>query len=94
MSSAFGTEKHVEVRRLTPEQRAVLRRLEGGEITADEAEKELVASLRMHELSTGEDGDESRQAQRDDAPAMSTEDEVARRMIERIAREVDEESRR
>ena len=89
----FRTSKSFDLGRLPPEQREVLQRLERGEITAQQAEQELVGFLRVFEYST-EKQEGPRSTEPDDAPPPSTEDEIARRMIERIAREVDEETRR
>jgi hypothetical protein len=90
----FRTSKSFEIGRLPPEQREVLQRLAKGEITVDQAEQELVGALRVFEYSTEERKEVPRSTERDDAPAPTTEDEIARQMIERIAREVDEETRR
>ena len=90
---SFEIGKRFGLGRLPPEQEVVLQRLEKGEITAEEAEQELGGSVRVFEFSTGGDGEEPPKPAVGDAPAASAEDEMARQMIEEIAREVDEETR-
>ena len=80
--------------RLPPEQRDVLRRLEKGEITAEQAERELVGALLVVEQSSAEGKDAGQPASATESGKHKTEDEIAREMIERIAREIDEEARR
>ena len=88
----FG--KHVGHGRLSPEQQSVVERLERDEITPKEALKLLGGSVRLFDLTIGEDEEEDDE----DAPAPEepaaelTEDEVARRLVERISQEVDAES--
>lgn len=76
---------------LTPEQRDVLDRLERGEITAEEAGRRLGGVGHEWRFSTDE-------AEPEEPPAPSraeTEEEAtARELVERIAREVDEEIER
>jgi hypothetical protein len=93
MKFNFRTSKSVELGRLAPEQREVLERLAKGHITVDQAEQDLVGALRLFESST-EQRKEAPSTEPDGRPPPSTEDEIARQMIERIAREVDEETRR
>jgi hypothetical protein len=94
MKFNFRTSKSFELGRLPPEQRHVLRRLERGEITAEQAEQELVGTLRVFEYSIEQREEVPPSTKPEEAPPPSTEDEIARQMIERIAREVDEETRR
>jgi hypothetical protein len=87
----FG--KHIGRGRLSPEQQAVVERLERDEITAEEAERLLGGSARVFDVSIGTaDGEEAETPPNPAAAPESSED--ARAMIERIAREVDEEMRR
>ena len=77
---------------LTRDQRAVLDRLERGEITADEAERLLSggATVRERLLTAGEAATKPEAAE----PGVieETEEEAkARELVERIAREVDDE---
>jgi hypothetical protein len=94
MKFNFRTSKSFEIGRLPPEQRAVLQRLADGEITVDQAEQELVEVLRVFENSTEKRKEAPQSVASEDGRAPPTEDEIARLMIERIAREVDEETRR
>jgi hypothetical protein len=94
MKFGFRTSKSFELGRLPPEQREVLQRLEKGEITAEQAEQELVGTLRVFEYSTEKGKEAPQSAEPVHAAPPVTEDEIARQMIERIAREVDEETRR
>ncbi len=82
-----------ELGRLPPEQRDVLRRLEKREITADQAERELLRSIHAFEHSA-EEVEEAAQPAGATHREHRTEDEIAREMIEQIAREIDEEKRR
>jgi hypothetical protein len=89
----FG--KHIGRGRLSPEQQAVVERLERDEITPEEAQKLLGGSVRVFDVSIGTDDGEETELPPDPAHASeSDEDARAREMIERIAREVDEEMRR
>ncbi len=90
----FG--KHVGHGRLSPEQQEVVERLERDEITAEEARKLLGGSIRVFDVTIGTAGDDGSAAPEEAAaaePAELTEDEIARRLVERIAQEVDAESR-
>ncbi len=93
MKFSFRAGNESEPGRLAPEQRDVLRRLEKGEITAEQAERELLGALHVLEDSTAE-GKEPEKASGTISPEHKTEDEIAREMIERIAREIEEETRR
>ena len=85
----FG--KHVGHGRLSPEQQSVVERLERDEITAEEARKLLGGSVRVFDLTIGTADDAA-----PEPPAAGTselsEDEIARRLVERISQEVDAES--
>jgi hypothetical protein len=87
---------------LTPGQQAVLDRLENGEITVEEAARALGGNAHISEFSVGGEPQEKRDPQPSTAaasspataPAELTEDEKAREMIDRIARELDAETNR
>ena len=88
----FG--KHVGHGRLSPEQQDIVERLERDEITPEEARKLLGGSVRVFDVTIGaaaEDGTPPPDLPAADAPEP-TEDEIARRLVERIAQEVDAES--
>jgi hypothetical protein len=78
---------------LTPEQAAVLKRLEAGELTDEEAAAQLGGSVRTWKWSFGTDEHEpEREAAEPEPaaePAHDAEDDAARALVERIAREVD-----
>jgi hypothetical protein len=89
----FG--KNVGHGRLSPEQQSVVERLERDEITVEEAQKLLGGSVRVFDLTLGTAAD----ANDPPPPEMPvseseelSEDEIARRLVERIAQEVDAES--
>ncbi len=86
-SFRFGDE------RLTPEQRAVVERLERGEISEAEAEGLLGAGadVRVFEWRVGGASNDGRSGEASE-PSESPEDAKAREMIERIAQEVDAET--
>jgi hypothetical protein len=91
---SFRLGKHIGRGRLSPEQAAVVERLERDEITANEAEKLLGDSLRVVGISIADSAtDEAVTVPRPTAPARQemSEEEVARRLVERIAAEVDAE---
>jgi hypothetical protein len=77
----FGDDK------LSPEQKAVVERLERGEISEEEAEKLLGGDVRILELRIGGGTDAPAEAKE------SSEDAKAREMIEKIAQQVDAEGR-
>jgi hypothetical protein len=89
----FG--KHVGHGRLSPEQQSVVERLERDEITVEEAQKLLGGSVRVFDLTLGTAADENG-APATEVPASESaelsEDEIARRLVERIAQEVDAET--
>ena len=91
LTLTFG--KHVGQGRLSAEQQSVLERLERDEITVEQATKLLGGSVRLLDFSVGLDAD----APPPEAPAAEstelTEDEIARRLVEQISQEVDEETR-
>jgi hypothetical protein len=78
--------------RLTPEQEAVLKRLEAGELTDEEAAEQLGGSVRTWKWSFGtDDGAEEPRPKPDPNDGQPAEDDAAKALVERIAREVDEE---
>jgi hypothetical protein len=85
---SFG--RHVGRGRLSPEQQAVLERLERGEIAVEEAERLLGGSVHVLDVTI-------EAAAGEEAPAPKgadlSEEEIARRLVERIAQEVDAETR-
>ena len=87
----FG--KHVGHGRLSPEQQAVVERLERDEITVEEARKLLGGSVRVFDLAIGTTADENGPPPEAPEPESEelSEDEIARRLVERIAQEVDAE---
>ena len=91
-SLKFG--KHFASGRLTPEQQAVIERLEREEITADEAERLLGASVYVFDLSIGpaSGADDELPEVAAAASPETAEEEIARRLVERIAEEVDAET--
>ena len=93
LTLTFG--KHVGHGRLSPEQQAVVERLEREEITPGEAQKLLGGSMRLFDVTIGAAGDEDDAPPALDEPAAEpaelTEDEIARRLVEQIAQEVDAE---
>jgi hypothetical protein len=90
----FRLGKSDKLGRLTPEQGAVLKRLEAGEITADEAAKELDGTAHSWTWSFGTGSNESSKPAAEAAltPSQPAEDDPANALVERIAREVDTES--
>ena len=94
LSLRFG--KHVGHGRLSPEQQSVVDRLERDEITAEEAQKLLGGHVRVFDVTIGE-AEDAGEAPPEPAPAEPsaepTEDEIARALVERIAQDVDAESR-
>jgi hypothetical protein len=94
LTLTFG--KHVGQGRLSPEQQSVLERLERDEITAAQAQKLLGGSVRLFDFTIGAAADEDGASPPPEALAAETaelsEDEIARRLVERIAQEVDAES--
>jgi hypothetical protein len=86
----FG--RHVGHGRLSPEQQSVVERLERDEITAEEAQKLLGGSVRVFDLALGTTDDNGPPPEEPDSEgAELSEDEIARRLVERIAQEVDAE---
>ena len=80
---------------LPPEQEEVVGRFERGEITAEEAERLLGGGARAFGFSIPTGEDESREAVPNPPskpPVESSEDAAARELVERIAREVDEQT--
>ena len=95
MKLGFNFRKRFGHGNLTPEQEEVVRRFENGEITAEEAERLLGGSARAFGFAIGTGEDESREAgpKPPSKPRVeSSEDAAARELVERIAREVDEET--
>ena len=93
LTLTFG--KHVGRGRLSPEQAAVVERLEREEIAPEEAQKLLGGSVRVLDLTIGTPADEDGEPQPEEPveeTAGLSEDEIARRLVERIAQEVDAES--
>lgn len=91
MTFGFKLGKRLGVGRPTPEQREILARLERGEITAEEAGRLLGGVGREWRYSTDGAAGDGPEAQ----PRAETEEEAkARELVERIAREVDEELQR
>ncbi len=92
LTLTFG--KHVGQGRLSPEQQSVLERLERDELTAEEAQKLLGGSVRLFDFTIGaaadDDGDAPPESPAEETAELS-EDEIARRLVERIAQEVDAE---
>jgi hypothetical protein len=88
VTMSFG--RHVGRGRLSPEQQAVLERLERGEIAVAEAERLLSGSVHVLDFTIDAAADEK-------APAPTgadlSEEEIARRLVEQIAQEVDAETR-
>ena len=91
MKISFRFGKRFGENRLTQEQRVVVERFERGELTAEQAEAALGPGARVRTFRAGL-GD----THEDDRPPAPEGDEEARagEMVERIAREVDEETRR
>jgi hypothetical protein len=78
--------------RLTPEQEAVLKRLEAGELTDEEAAEQLGGSVRTWKWSSGtDDAAEKPRPKPDPNDEQPAEDDAAKALVQRIAREVDEE---
>jgi len=79
--------------RLTPEHATVLKRLEAGEIDDEEAAAALGGKVQTWKWSfaTGKD-EEAEPAATEAATPQPTEDDAARDLVERVAREVDAES--
>jgi hypothetical protein len=85
--------KHLALGRLAPEQQAVIERLEREDITPDEAERLLGGIVSIFDLSIGTaaaDGELPEVAAA--ASPETAEEEIARRLVERIAEEVDAET--
>jgi hypothetical protein len=87
----FG--KHVGQGRLSPEQQSVVERLERDEITAQQAEKLLGGSVRVFDFTIGTAAEEDGPPPETPAAesAELSEDEIARRLVQRIVQEVDAE---
>ena len=95
MKFSFRLGKRFGWNRLSPEQQTVVERLERGEISEEEAERVLGADVRVAEVRLGHAGaDEPDATPGSSPPPESAEDARARELVERIAREVDEETRR
>ena len=75
--------------RLSPEQRRVVDRLKRGEITAEEAERELGAHVKEWHIKLDDDPEPS-ESSTDEAPRSdeTPEEAKARELVERIARDV------
>ena len=87
----FG--KRVGDDKLTQRQRAIIEQLEAGELTAEEAERRLGGAILEEWRFTA--GDAARDETKTKPKPAETEDEAtARELVERIAREVDEEIER
>ena len=88
----FG--KHVGHGRLSPEQQSVVERLERDEITVEEAQKLLGGSVRIFDLALGTLPDDNGPPPEEphSEGAELSEDEIARRLVERISQEVDAET--
>jgi hypothetical protein len=92
---SFRLGKRFGWNRLSPEQQDVVARLERGEISEQEAERLLGADVRVGEVRLEDAGAaETAATPGASAPPESAEDARARELVERIAREVDEETRR
>ena len=96
MKLTFRFGKHVGRGRLSPEQQAVFERLELGEIDAAEAQRLLGGTVRVLDFAIEEVPADGAPAHEPPPPAPTepatlSEEELARRLVERIAREVDEE---
>ena len=87
----FG--KHVGQGRLSAEQQSVLERLERDEITVEQATKLLGGSVRLFDFSVGVAADEPAPEAPTVESAGLSDDEIARRLVERISQEVDAETR-
>jgi hypothetical protein len=75
--------------RLTPEQRAVLDRLERGEIDADEAERLLMSGAVDEPPSRNASPPADPDVWLEEPPVAETEDEAkARELVERLARDI------
>ena len=98
MKFSFRLGRRFGWNRLSPGQQDVVARLERGEISEREAERLLGADVRVAEVRLGDAGDagaaQSAAAPSSLPPPESAEDARARELVERIAREVDEETRR
>jgi hypothetical protein len=90
LTVTFG--KHVGHGRLSPEQQAVVERLERDEITPAEAQKLLGGTVRVLDFTIGATADDDGQPEPAIESAKLTEEEIARRLVERIAQDVDAES--
>jgi hypothetical protein len=96
---SFRLGKRFGWNRLSPEQQDVVERLERGEISEQEAERLLGADVRVVDVRRGDspaaaaDGT-AEPVDASSPPPKSDEDTKARELVERIAREVDEELRR
>jgi hypothetical protein len=91
----FG--RHVGHGRLSPEQQDVVERLERGEITPEQAQHLLGGSVRLFDVTIAAAGDDGAPPPEPPEPPAAderepTEDEIARRLVERIAQEVDAET--
>ena len=96
MRFRFRFGKSGKLGRLTPEHEAVLKRLEADELTDEEAAAQLGGSVRTWKWSFGTGQDEMAPDTKPKPepaaePARDAEDEEARALVERIAREVDAE---
>jgi hypothetical protein len=88
---SFRLGKRLGWNRLSPEQKTIVEHLERGEISEDEAERLLGADVRVSELRLGN----AATTEAASPPANEMEDKrKARELVEHIAREVDEETRR
>jgi hypothetical protein len=88
----FGN--HVGHGRLSPEQQAVFERLARDEISPEEARKLLGGSVRLFDFTFGAASDDDAVAGPESAAPASaelSEDEIARRLVEQIAQQVDAE---
>jgi hypothetical protein len=92
MRFRFRFGKSGKLGRLTPEHEAVLKRLEADELTDEEAAAQLGGSVRTWKWSFGTGQDEKAPDTKPKLePEPAAEDDAAKALVERIAREVDAE---
>lgn len=85
--------KSTRTDRLSPEERQIVDRFERGEIDAAEAGRLLIDSVRaVHHEAASVDGDAGPEQTDATAPDETPEEAQARALVERIARDVYDES--